>query len=219
MHESVRRVERAARSIDPYEQRIARRVLETPSVRRAWTTEHFALMQSVAAQRRPGSQVTALRGTSVKLIHRKATFEYMQSRNLAPGERRRALALFHPSRSFTDALVAEHGQYLRSACSFLCTSHLGNAVVGDRICEDSLLRYEELYSDYFRAFCDVALATDPAEEVDQLRALLPYLKHQVAQLRRAIIALPLSAPALLNEARLRQPTGDTVRLRRPPFKM
>ena len=217
MRESEDRVERAARSPDPCERMIAGRVMETPSLQRSWAAEHFSLLQGVAAERDPGNQVSALKSTSFKLIHRKGLFEYVRGRSLAPGERRRVFAFFHPSRSVTDSIIAEHHEYLRSACSYLCTNHLGLEVIGDGTFEDPFTRYEELFSDYFRAFCNVALSSKPDGETAHLRALLPYLKHQMARQRLAILALPLSRPTLLQEDRQRQPTGDTLRIRRSSF--
>ena len=52
-------------------------------------------------------------------------------------------------------------------------------------------------------------------DAESLRALLPYLKHQVAELRRAILAMPRTLPDLVHEAVIRRPTGDTVRMPRP----
>ena len=215
MRESEDRVERAVHSLDPCERMVARRVLEIPLLQRTWAAKHFSILQTVAAERRPSNQVAALKSSSFKLIHRKALFEYLRLRALAAGDRRRAMALFRPSRSLTDALIVEHHEYLRSACSYLCTSYLGGVVIGDGTFDDPFARYEELYSDYFRAFCDVALSARSDGEVSNLRALLPYLKHEVAQQRLAILSLPQSKATLLREAYLRQPTGDTVVLRRP----
>ena len=215
MRESEDRVERALHSLDPCERMVAGRVLETPLLQRTWAAEHFSILQTVATERRPSNQVAALKSSSFKLIHRKALFEYLQLRAFAAGDRRRAMALFHPSRSLTDAVIVEHREYMRSACSYLCTSYLGGVVIGDGTFDDPFARYEELYSDYFRAFCDVALSAEPDGEVGNLRALLPYLKHQVAQHRLAILSLPQSKPSLVRETYLRQPTGDTVVLRRP----
>lgn len=217
MRESEDRVERAVRSEDPCERMIAGRVLETPSLQRTWTAEHFSLLQGVAAQRGPDNQVSALKTSSFKLIHRKGLFEYLRARSLTPDERRRVFGFFHPQRSLTDAVIAEHHEYLRSACSYLCTNHLGIEVIGDGTFEDPFSRYEELFSDYFRAFCDIALSTKPESEIAHLRGLLPYLKHKMARQRLAILALPQSRPTLRQDERQRQATGNTVRIRRPSF--
>jgi len=186
-----------------------------PSLQRSWAAEHSSLLQGIAAHRDPGLQVSALKSTSFKLIHRKGLFEYLRARPLAPGERRRVLSFFHPARSLTEAVIAEHREYLRSACSYLCTSHLGIEVIGDGSFEDPLTRYEELFSDYFKAFCEIAQSAKPDAEIAPLRALLPYLKHKMAEQRRAILELPLSRPTLTLDARLREATGDTLRMRRP----
>lgn len=217
MRESEDRVDRAVQSLDPGERMVAGRILGIPHLQRAWTAEHSALLQGVADERRPSDQVAALKVTSFKLIHRKALFEYLRSRPVTRQERKRVLTFFHPTRGATDAFIAEHHEYLRSACSYLCTSYLGRVVIGDGTFEDPFATYEDLHTEYFRAFCDVALGSAEEGEVDSVRALLPYLKHRLTELRLAILALPHSKPRLLEEAYLRRPTNDTVKLRRPAF--
>lgn len=61
------------------------------------------------------------------------------------------------------------------------------------------------------------MSAKPEVEIAPLRALLPYLKHRMAEQRCAILELPLSRPTLVVEDRQRRPTGDTLRLRRPSF--
>ena len=51
--------------------------------------------------------------------------------------------------------------------------------------------------------------------MESKRVIWPYLKHQVAELRRAILAMPRTLPDLAHEAEIRRPTGDTVRMPRP----
>ena len=79
--------------------------------------------------------------------------------------------------------------------------------------QEPMARYEDLFREYFHAFCDVSLGE--RDDAQWLRALLPYLKHQVAELRRAILAMPRTLPELAHEAGIRRPTGDTVRMPRP----
>ena len=110
-------------------------------------------------------------------------------------------------------MIAEHGNFVRSACSHLCSNHIGTVVMLDGAFQEPMARYEELFREYFRTFCDVSL--HERDETESLRALLPYLKHQLTELRTAILAMPRTLPDLLYEARIRRPTGDTVRMPRP----
>jgi hypothetical protein len=107
-------------------------------------------------------------------------------------------------------MIAEHGTYLRKACSFLCTSHLGSEVVGDAAFLDPMDRYEELYTEYFHLYCNSLIGTGALAESQ--RALLPLLKQQLNELRLAILDPKAAQPFLRREAELRKPTGDTERL-------
>lgn len=212
MRESENRIQELARSGTATQQRITLRLIETPGAWLAWESEHDRLMRKVAAQGRAG-QTAALKATSFALIERKALFAYLSAHQLRGDTRRRAIALFHGARAYTDAMITEHGHFLRSACSYLCSKHIGTVVMLDGAFQEPMARYEQLFDEYFRSFCDVAL--DTSAEVASMQALLPYLKHQVTELRRAILAMPRTLPDLLYEAEIRRPTGDTLRMRRP----
>jgi len=76
---------------------------------------------------------------------------------------------------------------------------------------EAMQRYEQLYGEYFRVYCDSFLVEGSVDSASQA-ALLPFLKHQVNEQRRRILGLPRSAPELEREARLRERTGDTQKL-------
>lgn len=217
MRESEQRVEHAAFSGDAREKLVATRVLGDAVLRRSWTSEHLRILSDVATQRRSANQIAVLKMKSFALVHRKALFEYLRERDIRGEKLRRALALFHSSRCQTDALIAEHGQYLRSACSYLCATHLGSTVVCDGAFQDPFARYEEVYKEYFRAFCDAALAGAHDDEVAAQTLLIPLFKYHVAEQRRAILLMPRLIPMQDRDAALRQPTGDTQKLKRPNF--
>ena len=63
-------------------------------------------------------------------------------------------------------------------------------MLADRAFGDPLARYEQLYTEYFRTFCSTALSPDEYKSADTLSTLVPYLKRQLTDLRRAILALP-----------------------------
>lgn len=217
MRESEERVLDAAVSAEPRERLVAIRVLEDAGLRRSWTAEHRRILCDVASERRSANQIAVLKIKSFALVHRKALFEYLREREFRGEKLRRALALFHSSRCQTDALIVEHGQYLRSACSYLCATHLGTTVVCDGAFQDPFAHYEQLFKDYFRAFCDAALAGPNDEVVATQTVLIPLFKYHVAEQRRAIMLMPRLEPTQDRDAMLRQPTGDTVTLPRPTF--
>ncbi|HMI37372.1 MAG TPA: hypothetical protein VK505_07095 [Steroidobacteraceae bacterium] len=211
MQASEQLLETAARAGSPHEQMVASRVRENPSVWVRWENEHAGLMKAVALQRRPPRQVTALKSTCFSLIHRKALFEHLRVQHVHGRTREKLLRFFHQSRGYSQALVEEHENYLRSACSYMCSSHVGSAVIRDGVFEDPMRRYEELYSEYFRLFCEGTIIGGDAGASS--KALLPYLKYQINEQRLAVIAMPRRTPSLLRDAALRRPTGDTEKLR------
>jgi hypothetical protein len=209
MRESTDCVEAALASEDQNEQLIARRVLESPTVFDAWEREHASLMRPLAniSVRR---QIEGLKQTTFRLLHGKALFHYLRQQGVRGPRREQLIAYFRPGRSYEAAMIAEHGAYLRKACSFLCTSHLGSEVVGDPAFLDPMTRYEELYTEYFQLYCSSLVAT--AEEAASQEALLPLLKHQLNEYRLAILDPRAAQPFLKREADLRKPAGDTQKL-------
>jgi hypothetical protein len=215
MEESEHCVEQAARSGTPTQALVASRILEHPAAYLRWEGEHSFLMRQVSEQRRLAAQVVALRSTALALMHRKALFEYMRDRELTGARRHRLIALFHGCHDYAAAVIAEHGNYLRCASSYLCSHHLAERLLVDPAFAEPLLLYEERYTEYFRVFCDVALAHSDEEKraVDPLRALQPLLKLQLGQARREILTMRDTPPRQWREVEIRKSTGGTQRLR------
>ncbi len=213
MRESTDRVHKALYSANPNEQLVASRLLESPSAFRTWEDEHSGLMREVAIPSFRRTQAALLKKATFRLIHRKALFEYLRDERIRGSVRRRIIVSFHPAQDYTRSLIAEHGLYLRKACSFLCTSHVGGNVVHDPSFFDPMRCYQELYAEYFHIFCSTHFGTDSADKPQA--DLLPMLKHQLEECRRAIMNPKPETEWLMREAELRQPVGDTARMRRP----
>ncbi len=215
MEESEARVEMAARFDSPADTLVASRMLEHPDVYRRWESEHDRLMRAVSEQARLARQVVALRSTAFTLVHRKAMFEYLRDRQLTGERRRRLLAIFYGFQDYTNAVLAEHGNYVRCSSSYLCTHHLAEHLMQDAAFDEPLRMYEQWYSEYFRAFCDVALAETEEEKqaIAPMDALNPRLTYQLAEARQAILAMAQMPAEDWREAQIRKPTGDTQRLR------
>ncbi len=160
---------------------------------------------------RPPRQALTLKSTCFSLIHRKALFEHLRDQRVYGRARAKLLYFFHQSRGYSRALVEEHETYLLSECSYICSSHVGSAVMRDGVFEDPMRHYEELYKEYFRLFCEGTIAS--GDSAASSRALLPYLKYQIKEQRLAVLAMPRRTPSLLRDAALRRPTGDTEKLR------
>jgi len=214
MEESEWRVERATHSRAPADM-IASRVFETRDTYRSWALEHERLMRAVSSKDRIALQVTALRSTAFSLLHRRAVFEYLRERPLAGGKREKLFALFYGCRDYSNAVLAEHGNYVRCSSSYLCTHHIADELMHDAAFDEPLQLYEQFHSEYFRAYCDVELAeTDTErEELQPLEALRPLLKYRLGEARQAILAMPLAPDEDWREVQIRKPNGDTQRMR------
>ena len=213
MRESTDRVESALHSDDPIEQLVVGRLLESPGMFRVWESEHSGLMREVANTGFSRTQADLLKKATLRLIHRKALFEYLRDQRVRGSARHRVILTFHPTKDYTRSVIAEHEVYLRKACSFLCTSYVGAHIVHDPGFFDPMRHYQALYAEYFQIFCRVQFRADSADTEPQSE-LLPLLKHQLEECRKAIMDPKPDNNWLSREAELREPTGDTVRLPR-----
>lgn len=211
MRESTDRVHSALYSANPNEQLVASRLLESPSAFRTWESEHSELMLEVANPSFKRTQAAVLKKATFRLIHRKALFEYLRDERIRGSVRRRIIVYFHPAQDYTRSVIAEHGLYLRKACSFLCTSHVGGNVVRDPGFFDPMRRYQDLYAEYFQIFCSTHFSA-ASPDAEPQGELLPLLKHQLEECRLAIMNPRPETEWLMREAELRQPIGDTARL-------
>jgi hypothetical protein len=211
MRESTDRVESALHSDDHKEHLVAHRILENPVSWQSWEWEHSALMRQVADYSVLRSQAAALRQTALRLIHGKALFEFLRKNEVRGAERAQILNHFYPTRGYHYAVIAEHGGYLRKACSYLCASHVGAGVVHDPAFLDPIQHYEDLYQEYFYFYCTTLFPRDGVESASE-RALLPLLKHQLTEWRWMILNPRESLPRVKRETELRRPIGDTQRL-------
>jgi hypothetical protein len=214
MEESEWRVEIAAssRSSDDLPMR---RVLESSGVYRRWASEHDCLLRGVSSRARVEAQVVALRATTMNLIHRLALFEYVRARQLTGRKRHRLFQMFYGNRDYSNAVLAEHGKYVRCSSSYICTQYLADHLMHDAAVAEPMQLYEERFAEFFRAFCDGELAETEAERLacEPLDALRPLLKLQLAEARTAILKMPLAPEREWREVQIRKPTGQTQRLR------
>lgn len=214
MEESESRVEMTAKSLAPADILVAQRILVRPVEFTRWVAHHDPLMRAVSTHGQVSRQIVALRATAFSLVHRRALFEYLRQRRLTGTKRKKLLAVFYGCADYTNAMLAEHGNYVRSSSSYLCTQHLAENLMHDPALDEPLALYEEWYAEYFDAFCDVALAETEEEKQACLAqaSLKPLLKCRVTEARKAILAMP-QTPREWREVRIRKATGDTQRLR------
>ena len=214
MEESESRVEMTAKSLAPADILVAQRILVRPVEFTRWVAHHDHLMRAVSAHGQVSRQMVALRATAFSLVHRRALFEYLRQRQLTGAKRKKLLAVFYGCADYTNAMLAEHGNYVRSSSSYLCTQHLAENLMHDPALDEPLALYEEWYAEYFHAFCDVELAETEEEKEACLaqESLKPLLKYRVTEARKAILAMP-QTPREWREVGIRKATGDTQRLR------
>jgi hypothetical protein len=215
MEESESRIADIAREGPSAQAVIAQRILNDTRLYQRWAAEHDKLMRAVAAEPRGTRQSTALRRACFGLIHRKAMFEYLREQKITGRDRHAVFSLVFGERDYVTAVLKEHGNYVRSASSLLCSNHLGLRLLEDRAFGEPLARYEQLYADYFRAFCATALSADESKSAQTLSTLLPYLKQQLSNLRRAILAMPPEPEFVLHNVDLDAPAANTQRMYRP----
>jgi hypothetical protein len=213
MRESTDRIESALRSDDEHEHRVAYRLAENSKTWELWENEHSGLMHQIADYSVLRTQAAALRQTALRLIHGKALFEHLRRNAIRGPERARMLRCFYPTRGYQYAVIAEHGNYVRKACSYLCAAHVGTGLVHDPAFLDPMQHYENLYAEYFDLYCATLFPTEGVVSASE-RSLLPLLKHQLNEWRWIILHPRESLPRVGRERELRRATGDTLRLPR-----
>lgn len=211
MRESTDRVEIALRGDDDKEHLVAHRILESTNTWQLWESEHSSLMRQVADYSVLRTQAAALRHTALRLIEGKALFEYLRKNQVRGEARCQILQHFYPTRGYHYAVIAEHGNYLRKACSFICASHVGTGVVEDPAFLDPMQHYEDLYNEYFNLYCNTLFPRGGVDSASE-RSLLPLLKHQLNEWRWMILNPRDSASRVRRESDMRRPLGDTQRL-------
>jgi hypothetical protein len=211
MRESTDRIESALRGDDDRERQVAYRLAENSATWQRWESEHSSLMHQVADFGVLRNQAAALRQTALRLIHGKALFEHLRRKEVRGNERARMLNHFYPARGYQYALIAEHGVYVRKACSYLCATHVGTGVVHDPVFLDPMQHYESLYAEYFDLYCTTLFPGDGVQSASE-RSLLPLLKHQLNEWRWIVLNPRDGLPRVKRERELRRATGDTQRL-------
>jgi hypothetical protein len=216
MEESEQRLAAVARAGPPDDMTFASRILDHPMSYRTWESEHDRLLRSVSAHGRLAPQMGALRSATFSLIHRTALFEYIRERSVTGQKRRRLFALFYGARDYANSVIAEHASFVRSRSSYLCLDHLAENLMRDAAYEEPMQLYAEWYADYFRVFCDVALAETEEEKLAlaPVESLKPLLKYRLREARDSILALPKVPSTVWREVELRRATGETQKLRR-----
>jgi hypothetical protein len=216
MEESESCLAAVARAGPVEDMHFASRILDHPTAYRTWEAEHDRLLRNVSVHNRLAPQMGALRSATFASIHRTALFEYIRARSVTGLKRRRLFALFNGTRDYANSVIAEHASFVRSRTSYICLDYLAEHLMRDAAFDEPMQLYTEWYADYFRLFCDVALAETEDEKLAlaAVEALKPLLKYRLAQARDSILALPKVPSTVWREVEIRRATGETQKLRR-----
>jgi hypothetical protein len=168
---------------------MAMRLLQHPATYSEWEVGHSRLMQQVCEPPRLRAQIVRMRAMTLRLIHRRAVFEYLRDRRITGAQRHRYIEFFYGPRDYATSLILEHGHYTRSWASASCSRFIGTAVLRDPAFDAPLAEYEQWYGEYFRLFCDLQLATGEDADLTCEKALLPFLKERCDQAREQLIRL------------------------------
>jgi hypothetical protein len=187
MRVSASHVEATARDDHSEQHILALRLIQHPVTYSDWENRHAQLMQRVCRPPRLRAQVIRMRETTLSLIHRRSVFEYLRERKITGAKRHRYMTLFYGSQDYAQAMVIEHGYYMRSWISGSCARFIGTEVLGDPAFDAPLAAYEQWYSEYFRVFCDLQLATAENVSTPCEQALLPFLKERAMVARERLL--------------------------------
>ncbi len=189
MRASHAHVEATARDESQENQILAMRLIQHPGTYSEWENRHSQLMQRVCEPTRLRAQMVRMRETTLGLVHRRAVFEYLRDRRITGAKRHHYIALYYGARDYASAVIAEHGHYMRSWISGSCSRYIGAEILHDPAFDAPLAAYEQWYTEYFRMFCDLQLATAETLSTGCEKALLPLLKERATVARERLLRL------------------------------
>lgn len=181
MHESEYALHAAARSARKDVSRIANTIIRDNRFYRQWETTHADLLLPVAQRRKNSAQLMELRNAEIRLIHRRALFDYLKQSGLRGERRKRLFRVIHTTRDFEDAVLAEHRQFMLAVSSHVSADHLID-VMEDVSSQHLLQMYETSYASYFEMRCFIATATD-STTVDLVRLSMKDIGKQLQRIR------------------------------------
>lgn len=185
MEASEQHLEQVAREGGFEEMQVAQRILEYPEAFLHWQHEHAQIMRSVAASSSMREQKRLLLSAALSLLHRKSLFEYLRDNHVHNHQRELLLMYFHGGNDYPRAMVIEHGNYLRSAASYLCSTFLGLRLLHDAAFARPLNDYEMLYASYFAGYSKLLLSQSGPDS--KLGMVVYRLKCELGQRRRRLL--------------------------------
>lgn len=183
MNASEYALQDAVESDQPRESRIASTIINDFRKYREWELRHANLLIPVAEQRAEKYQILALRKANVQLVHRRAFFTYLQSRDVSAAGRTQLFRLFHSTLDLNDAILAEHKHYMLAYSSGISTDHIVD-VMHDDVSTRLVDQYERTFTRYFEMKCFIACAGSNSATRELVNAALRDSQGNLLRLRR-----------------------------------
>lgn len=161
--------------------RIAEHVVTDFKIHRIWESRHADLVRPLAEESRRAPQLIELRKAEVRLTHKRAMIDYIRKHEVTGAQRERLFTAFYGPKEMTDAILAEHRQYMMAVSSRVSADHLLD-VMCDPVSKDLIKLYENSYDQYFELFCFAASAEDSAI-ADAVRAAMGDVAQRARRIR------------------------------------
>lgn len=184
MDESEQALSDAADGGNQREGRIASHILGDPKSHRLWESRHADLVLPVAEQSRRAPQIFALRDIRVRLVHRRALIKHIRKHSYVGENRDRLLSAFHGPMDTTNAILAEHREYMLAVSSRVSADRLID-VMHDMVSVRLLGEYQTLYAEYFELYCFLVTCDDSAMG-EAIKVELLKMKRRAVQMIKRI---------------------------------
>ena len=185
MTESEQALWDTAESKKNHEARIAKQLLNDSKFYNLWESRHAELVLRVANETRPAPQVIALRDIEVGLVHRQALIDHIRHKKIAGSRRDRLFATFYGPRATTNAILAEHKQYMLAVSSWVSSQHILH-VMQDPLSVRLANMYKTLFDKYFELYCFVNDDTDDSACRDAAAIMMHDAQRRAQDVRRRI---------------------------------
>jgi len=192
MNVSELRIEDIRWSGSELERQVVNRIFETPDSYDHWESFHSGLMDTVGHGANRKEQLAKMRRTRFTLVHRQALFQYLRDSDVKGDNRAAVIRAFHDTTDYMQAVVVEHGHFLRSNSSLYCTDHLADSVLRDTRFTNGLAHYRQRYMEYFSMYCNWIIAEQQGEQYS-LRKMIPESKQLLAGMQTRLLRMPMAA--------------------------
>ena len=173
------------------EQLYVNRLFDNPATYRRWESFHFGLMNKVSANHTSKGQIVGLRKMWFSLVQHQSLFQHLQESQVKGREREILVSAFYASSDYSKAVIAEHGRYLHSNSSLLCSVYLGSALMDDTRFNAELEQWRQDYMEYYSLYCDWIIADAYGRDF-LLHPLLLTMKHNLSREQKSLMTMPIA---------------------------